>query len=91
MQRPTIFIQPSFTSRYEAAVADPEGVHWVPWNPSFEGLPSKILCANVLTLELRTLVAMPDVQNFFHKALAVIIAKAQHLYFRRKLLASSIE
>ena len=27
------------------AVADPEGV---PWNPSFEGLPSKILCANVL-------------------------------------------
>ena len=36
-------------------VADPEGVHWVPWNPSFEGLPSKILCANVLTLELCTL------------------------------------
>ena len=29
-------------------VADPEGVQWVPWNPSFEGLPSKILCANVL-------------------------------------------
>ena len=29
-------------------VADPEGVPWVPWNPSFEGLPSKILCANVL-------------------------------------------
>ena len=27
---------------YEA-VADPEGV---PWNPSFEGLPSKILCGN---------------------------------------------
>ena len=39
----------------ESPVADPEGVHWVPWNPSFEGLPSKILCANVLTLELRTL------------------------------------
>ena len=28
---------------YEA-VADPEGVPWVPWNPSFEGLSSKILC-----------------------------------------------
>ena len=34
---------------------------------------------------------MPDVQNYFHKALAVIFAKAQYLYFRRKLLASSIE
>ena len=33
------------------SVADPEGVQWVPWNPSFEVLPSKILCANVLTLE----------------------------------------
>ena len=29
-------------------VADPEGVPWVPQNPSFEGLPSKILCTNVL-------------------------------------------
>ena len=29
---------------------------------------------------------MLDVQNFFHKVLAVIFAKAQHLYFRRKLL-----
>ena len=29
-------------------VADLEGFSWVPWNPSFEGLPSKILCANVL-------------------------------------------
>ena len=29
-------------------VADPERVHWVPWNPSFEELPSKILCANIL-------------------------------------------
>ena len=29
------------------AVADPERVPYVPWNPSFEGLPSKILCANV--------------------------------------------
>jgi len=37
------------------AVVDPEGVQWVPWNPSFGGLPLKILCANVLTLELRTL------------------------------------
>ena len=27
------------------AVADPEEV---PWNPSFEGLPSNILCVNVL-------------------------------------------
>ena len=26
-------------------VADPEGV---PWNPAFEELPSKLLCANVL-------------------------------------------
>ena len=31
----------------EGTVADPEGVPWVLWNPSFEGLPSKILCANV--------------------------------------------
>ena len=31
-----------------SSVADPEGVHWVPWNPSFEELPSKILCANIL-------------------------------------------
>ena len=29
------------------------GFQWVPWNPSFEGLPSKILCANIL--QLRTL------------------------------------
>ena len=36
-------------------------------------------------------IAMPDVQNFFHKALAVIFAKVQYLYFRRKLSASSIE
>ena len=26
-------------------MADPKGVPWVPWNPSFEGLPSKILYA----------------------------------------------
>ena len=25
------------------------GGPWVPWNPPFEGLPSKILCANVLS------------------------------------------
>ena len=37
----------------EDSVADPEGVQWVPWNPAFEGLPSKILCANVL-LTLRS-------------------------------------
>ena len=31
------------------AVADPEGVQCVPWNPSFKGLPLKIsVCANVL-------------------------------------------
>ena len=32
------------------SVANPEGVPWVLWNPSFEGLPSKIpvLCVNVL-------------------------------------------
>ena len=23
----------------QVTVADPEGVQWVPWNPSFEGLP----------------------------------------------------
>ena len=40
---------------------------------------------------VRLAVAMPDVQNFFHKALAVIFAKVQYLYFRRKLSASSIE
>jgi len=33
---------------HDGTVADPEGVPWVLWNPSFEGLPSKILCANVL-------------------------------------------
>ena len=34
---------------HSAAVADPEGVQWVPWNPTFKGLPSKIsVCANVL-------------------------------------------
>ena len=32
----------------QGAVADPEGVPWVLWNPSFEGLPSKILFANIL-------------------------------------------
>ena len=36
-------------------------------------------------------VAMPDVQNFFHKALAAMFVKVQYLYFRRKLSASSIE
>ena len=30
------------------------------------------------------MIAMPDVQNFFHKALAVIFAEVQHLYFRKK-------
>ena len=40
---------------------------------------------------LQLLVAMLDVQNFFHKALAVIFAKVQYLYLRRKLSASSIE
>ena len=34
---------------------------------------------------------MPDVQNFFHKALAVIFAKVQYLYFKRKYSACSIE
>ena len=42
------------------SVADPEGVPWVPWNPSFEGLPSKKIYAKTfylyttLTLELCT-------------------------------------
>ena len=36
------------------------------------------------------IVAMSDVQNFFQEALAVIFAKAQYLYFRRKLSVSSI-
>ena len=35
--------------------------------------------------------AMPDVQKIFHKALAVIFAKVQHLYFRQKLSESSIK
>ena len=35
---------------------------------------------------------MLNVQNFFHKALAVIFAKVQYLYFKRiKASASSIE
>ena len=29
------------------AVADLEGVPWVPWNSSFEGLLLKVLCANM--------------------------------------------
>ena len=36
-----------FTLHHDYAVADPEGVLWVLWNPSFEGLPSKMLCTNV--------------------------------------------
>ena len=48
------------------------------------------VCRTVCAITV-VLLAMLDVQNFFHKALAVIFAKAQHLYFRRKLLASSIE
>ena len=24
------------------------GVSWVPWNPCFEGLPSKVLCTNIV-------------------------------------------
>ena len=38
-------------------VADPEGVPWVPWNSSLEGLPSnmrKRTTYTTLTLELRT-------------------------------------
>ena len=34
---------------------------------------------------------MPEVQNFFYKALAVIFARVQYLYFKRKLSASSID
>ena len=37
------------------------------------------------------IVGMPDVQNFLHEALAVIISKLQHLYTRRKLSVSCIE
>ena len=35
-------------------------------------------------------IAIPDVQNSFHKALAVIFAEVQYLYFRRNPSASSI-
>ena len=31
------------------AVADLEGVPWVPWNPPFEGLPSRILSKSAQT------------------------------------------
>ena len=41
--------------------------------------------------EARGKVGMPDIQNFFHKALAVVFAKAQYLYSGRKLSVSSIE
>ena len=34
---------------------------------------------------------MSDVQNFFHIVLAMIFAKVQYLYVRRKLSTSSIE
>ena len=43
------------------------------------------------TKEMYPLVGMPDVQNFFHEALAVIISKLQYLYTRRKLSVSSLE
>ena len=39
----------------------------------------------------RLIIGMSDVQNFFHEALAVIIAKLQYLYTRRKLSVSSIK
>ena len=47
-----------------SSVADLEGVPWVPWKPSFEGLPSKILCANVLYIahccpSVQTITAVP--------------------------------
>ena len=38
----------AWDSAMKVAVADLEGAQWVPWNPSFEGLPSRILCANML-------------------------------------------
>jgi len=41
--------------------------------------------------EKMSMIAMLDIQNFFHKPLAVIFEKVQYLYFRRKLSASSIE
>ena len=41
-------IPPLLGHTWNTAVADPEGVPWVPWNPSFEGLLSKMLSANVL-------------------------------------------
>jgi len=56
-------------------------------NTAYEGYEGDLLLCN----EWQTPVAMPDVQNFFHKVLAVIFAKVQYLYFRRKLSASSIE
>ena len=46
------------------------------------------LVLNSLVYKTRSVVGMLDVQNFFHEALAVIIAK---LYTRRKLSVSSIE
>ena len=36
------------------------------------------------------LVGMPDVQNFFHEVLAVILSKLQYLHTRRKFSVSSI-
>ena len=43
------------------------------------------------TVRSHNRLGMSDVQNFFHEALAVIIAKLQYLYTRRKLSVSSIE
>ena len=42
-------------------------------------------------LHVHVVFGMSDVQNFFHEVLAVIIAKIQYLYTRRKLSVSSIE
>ena len=46
-----------------------------------------VLCSGNPLVKL----AMPDVQNFFHKALAVVFAEVLYLYSRRKLSASFIK
>ena len=37
-----------------SSVADPEGVPWVPWNPSFEGLPPKFYAQTFYLLYAHT-------------------------------------
>ena len=71
-----------------SSVADPEGVQWVPWNPSLEGLPSKILCANRYShwsyaLELHSSNnARPQLNNFLYRRALDLHAR---IYYQKRM------